>query len=69
MILISTKYYESCLLTFPLSFLDPSPLCNVVHIDKMLLVNKNENIDAVFAFVSKHNSKARNRNLVFKSAR
>ena len=56
MILISTKHFESCFVHF-------------TEIVKTLFVNKNENTDAVFCISIEHNSKARNKNLSFKSAR
>ena len=75
MILVSAKDFQSCLVHFlkivtsPLSFLDLPPLCNVAQIVKILLINKNENTDAVFCICVEHKSKARNRNVGFKSAR
>ena len=42
---------------------------NVAQRVKILLLNKNENTDAVFSICIKHDSKARNRNLGFTSTK
>ena len=56
------------LVTCSLSFLD-LPLYSAAQKVNILLVNKNENTDAVFCICIKRDSKATNRNLGFANAR
>ena len=56
------------IVTRPLNFLDLS-LYTVTQRVKTLFVNKNENNDVVFCICIEHDSKTRNKNLGFTSAR